>query len=225
MTPNPNGAGVLYLLAGDRIPCESTEIDDAGVHFKSSVVDATFAPHTAVKALELVSNWKAFLDQQKQARLLTLPRMQKNNPPTHLVASTGGDILRTNVITLGAENLVVESRLETKRIPRDRVACLIWLHNESDQPEADSPQPAPEPDSDADALRVLAVRADGVRLNFIPKECTGTELIGASKLLGNCRAGARKGGLSGSRPPDRLTHRRTGVSRMEAQRRRRTALR
>jgi thiol-disulfide isomerase/thioredoxin len=191
-TPNPNGAGVLYLVAGDRIPCESTEIDDAGVHFKSQVVNATFAPHSVVKALELVSNWKAFLDEQKQARLLTLPRLQKNNPPTHLVASTGGDILRANVVTLSAEALVVESRLETQRIPRDRVACLIWLHYASPSPAAEPPQIPPAVEDETDSLHVQAVRADGVRLTFVPKECTGTELFGESELLGKCQLELKK---------------------------------
>jgi thiol-disulfide isomerase/thioredoxin len=139
-----------------------------------------------VRALELVTNWKAYLDEQKQARLLTLPRMQKTNPPTHLVASVGGDILRANVVTLNTEALVVESRLETQRIPRDRVACLIWLHN-SGTHVADPPDGPPAAEEETDALHVQAVRADGVRLTFVPKECTGTELIGKSELLGECQ--------------------------------------
>jgi thiol-disulfide isomerase/thioredoxin len=118
--------------------------------------------------------------------------MQKNNPPTHLVASTGGDILRTNVLTLSPETLVVESRLETKSIPRNRVACLIWLHNQNEKPAADATQTLPATDTDTDSPRVLAVRADGVRLTFVPKECTGTELIGKSELLGDCRLGLIK---------------------------------
>jgi thiol-disulfide isomerase/thioredoxin len=193
-TPNPNGAGILYLIAGDRIPCDATSIDEAGVHFKSSVVDATFAPHSAVKALELVTNWSAVaLDEEKRQRLLTLPRMQKNNPPAHLVASTGGDLLRTNVVSLSADTLVVESRLETKRIPRDRVACLIWLHNESANPPTDSPPiPPAAPAEVTDSPRVQAVRADGVRLTFVPRECNGTELMGTSKLLGDCQLDLRK---------------------------------
>jgi hypothetical protein len=57
--PKPNGAATLYLVAGDRIPCEAPEINEEGVHFKSTVVDTTFVPHSAVKAVELGSNWAA----------------------------------------------------------------------------------------------------------------------------------------------------------------------
>jgi thiol-disulfide isomerase/thioredoxin len=117
--------------------------------------------------------------------------MQKNNPPTHLVASTGGDILRANVVTLNDESLVVESRLETQRIPRDRVACLIWLQSAS-AAAADPPHDPPAAEDETDLLHVQAVRADGVRLTFVPKECTGTELIGASELLGECQIELKK---------------------------------
>ena len=39
------GAGTLCLLTGDRIPCESIQIDEEGVHFTSSTVAADFVPH------------------------------------------------------------------------------------------------------------------------------------------------------------------------------------
>jgi thiol-disulfide isomerase/thioredoxin len=186
--PKPTGAGTLHLLAGDRIPCESVEIDETGVHFKSPVVAATFVPHDAVKALELVPRWTArTLEEEKRQRLLTLPRMQKPNPPTHLVASTGGDFLRTRLISLTVDTLLVESRLESKRIPRDRVACLIWLH---DSNAADPPGPS---DSLAEVVksktgpRIQAVRADGVQLTFVPQDYSGSELMGTSESLGECR--------------------------------------
>ncbi|HEY3395482.1 MAG TPA: TlpA disulfide reductase family protein, partial [Lacipirellulaceae bacterium] len=191
--PKSDGMGTLYLLAGDRIPCESIEIDDRGVHFKSSVVDAAFVPHNVVKALELVPNWTdAALADEKRQRLLTLPRIQKNNPPTHLVASTGGDILRTSLVSLSDDTLTVESRLESKRIPRDRVACVIWLHDESGRAEADSRTLPPHTEDTGDLTLVQAVRVDGVRLTFAPQECTGPSLIGASQLLGVCRLELKK---------------------------------
>lgn len=187
--PQPDGAGTLYLLAGDRIPCRVSEIDEAGVYFTSSVVSATFLPHGEVKALELVPNWTAAaLAEEKRQRLLTLPRMQKGNPPTHLVVSTTGDFLRTRITSMSADTLVVESRLETKQLPRNRVACLIWLQQDASDVDpaksSDSPSAA---DDASDSPRVQAIQADGVRLTFVPRECTGEVLLGASKLLGDCR--------------------------------------
>lgn len=190
--PKPNGTGTLHLLAGDRIPCESVEIDEAGVHFKSSVVDATFVPHDAVKALELVPRWKAgALDEEKRQRLLTLPRMQKPNPPTHLVASTGGDFLRARLISLTADTLLVESRLETKKIPRDRVACLIWLHDSNAVDPPESSDSTAEVAETIGAPRVQAIRADGVKFTFIPQTYSSSELVGTSESLGTCRVDIR----------------------------------
>lgn len=185
--PKPSGTSTLHLLAGDRIPCESVEIDEAGVNFKSSVVDATFVPHNEVKALELMPRWTASaLAEEKRQRLLTLPRMQKPNPPTHLVASTGGDFLRARLTALTADTLLIESRLETKMIPRGRIACLIWLHD-ADAAAQTTSSDSPGVTEAVGAPRVQAVRSDGVRLTFSAQDCTGSKLVGTSESLGSCR--------------------------------------
>ena len=186
--PRPHGAGTLYLLGGDRIPCEVSTIDEDGVHFESSVVATDFIPNSGAKALEFAPNWTAAaLDDVKRQRLLTLPRMQKGNPPTHLVVSTTGDYLRTRLTSMTADKLMIESHLESKEIPRDRVACVIWLHDASDPP---SPSPSastqPVATDEPDAMRVQAISSNGVRLTFVPQECTGKQLSGTSSLLGAC---------------------------------------
>jgi thiol-disulfide isomerase/thioredoxin len=172
----------LFLMAGDRIPCIVSRIDDRGVHFTSSVVESEMVPHAQIKALELVSRTAAAsLAEEKRLRLLTLPRVQKNNPPTHLIASTGGDYLRARLESMDGQTLSAETRLEIKRLPRGRIASIIWLHppKESEQEkEAEAP--------DAATMRVQAVRADGVRLTFVPSEFANNALIGSSLLLGAC---------------------------------------
>ena len=127
----PTGAGTLCLLTGDRVPCESMQIDEEGIHFNSSTVASDFVPHRAVKALEFVSNWTAAaLAEVKRTRLLTLPRMQKGNPPTHLVVSTAGDFLRCRLTSMNADSLTVETRLETKKIRATGLpasfGCTTW---------------------------------------------------------------------------------------------------
>jgi thiol-disulfide isomerase/thioredoxin len=177
------GAATLCLLAGDRIPCESVQIDEDGIHFTSSVVAADFVPHRSIKALEFVPKWTAAaLAEVKRTRLLTLPRMQKGSPPTHLVASTAGDFLRCRLISVNTDSLTVEARLENKKLSRDRVACIIWLH------DLDSAKPAPAPATPpTTGLQVQAVLSDGNRLTFAPKECDGATLAGVSDVLGACR--------------------------------------
>jgi thiol-disulfide isomerase/thioredoxin len=173
----------IYLLAGDRIPCIVSRIDDRGVHFSSSVVDSDMIPHEQIKALELVPfTAGATLAEEKRTRLLTLPRMQRNNPPTHLIASTSGDYLRTRLQSMDGQALVAETRLEFKRIARGRVATIIWLHPQTSE-KASAAADAQPPSS----LRIQAVRADGVRLTFVPHEFANDTLIGSSELLGACQ--------------------------------------
>ena len=57
-----------------------------------------------------------------------LPRMQKTDPPTHLIRSKNGDYLRGRVTGMDEKTLKFEVRLESKDIPRDRISRIIWLH-------------------------------------------------------------------------------------------------
>jgi thiol-disulfide isomerase/thioredoxin len=126
------GQPSMYLLTGDTIPCEVTTIDENGVSFKTSLSDSKFVAHDKIKAVELVrgtSNAPG-LTKAKQSRLLTLPRMQKESPPTHLIRSLDGDYLRCRLVGMDDKRLQVEVRLEMKEIPRERVARIIWLHAE-----------------------------------------------------------------------------------------------
>ena len=77
----------LHLRTGDVIPCEVTAIDENGVSFRTSLSSSTFVPHDKVKAVELAAevNPTVRVTKAKRERLMTLPRMQKGNPPTHLI--------------------------------------------------------------------------------------------------------------------------------------------
>ncbi|MGE5195158.1 MAG: redoxin domain-containing protein, partial [Deltaproteobacteria bacterium] len=105
-------------------------IDEEGVRIRTAISDSTFVPHSRIKAVELTNESASSLrlNKIKRERLLTLPRMQKDSPPTHLIRSRNGDILRGRVIALDDAKLTVEVRLENKEIPRERIAQIIWLH-------------------------------------------------------------------------------------------------
>jgi thiol-disulfide isomerase/thioredoxin len=175
----------LYLRTGDVIPSEVEAIDENGVTFRTALSQSTFVPHDKVKAVDLAEAPAVTvrLNKSKRERLLTLPRVQKGSPPTHLIRSKNGDYLRGRVVGMDDKTLQVEVRLETKAVPRDRVSGIIWLHPE----EADPPKaPAAAAGQDA-ASRVQAVRSDGVRLTFRPERLEGTTLTGTSDVLGECR--------------------------------------
>ncbi|MBC8875795.1 MAG: TlpA family protein disulfide reductase [Planctomycetes bacterium] len=174
----------LYLRTGDTIPCKVERIDEKGVAFESTVFDATFVTHEKIKAVELENRSRATkINQSKRDRLLTLPRIQKNNPPTHLIRSTSGDYLRARLIEMDDKTLTAEVRLETRQLPRQYVTRIIWMHEdelgESGETEASSPP--------VTASRVQALRDDGIRLTFVPEEVVDTTLSGTSDVLGACR--------------------------------------
>src|SRR5439155_14982324 len=123
-----------------------------------------FVAHERIKSVELIAARSVSqLDEPKRDRLLTLPRLQKDNPPTHLICSRNGDFLRGRVLEMDEARLKVEVRLETREIPRDRIAQIVWLHAD----ELTGKVVAAPAGGDAGEDRVQAVRANGNRLTFV----------------------------------------------------------
>ncbi len=175
----------LYLRSGDIIPVEVTKIDEEGVWFETKLSDNHFVPNARVKAVELAADDSAAIRMSKAKfdRLLTLPRMQKDSPPTHLIRSKGGDILRGRVVGMDDKIVRAEVRLEEKSLPRDRISRIIWLHADETDP---SKKPAGPPEGQR-TTRVQAVRSDGTRLTFAAEGVTDGTLLGKSDVLGVCK--------------------------------------
>ena len=175
---------VLHLRTGDKLPCTVTSMDERGVTFESKVSDATFIPHDQIQALELISDAPPTKIQSlKKQRLLTLPRMQRDNPPTHLVRSVDGDYLRGRIVSMDDAQMQIELRLEAKIVKRDRIVRILWLHPEPVNPESTSEIK----ETSVDANRVQALPSDGNRITFVPNQVAGSILSGRSEFLGACR--------------------------------------
>lgn len=198
-----SAAPSLHLRSGDVLPCEIKRIDEDGIVFESPVVGATHVPHDNVRAVTLTAGSVVGIDDSKRERLLTVPRMRKATPPTHLIVSSDGDFLRGRLNSLDEQTLVFENRLETIEIPRRVVSQIIWFHEdelpdkESNNKPAAGPEGAAGDDTPADPgtpnpsapqarLRVQSVHRNGVRLTFQPRQVGGGELIGESPQLGVC---------------------------------------
>ncbi len=181
----------LYLRTGDNIPCTVTGIDETGVTFKTALSDGTSVKHDQVQAIELakLAPVGVRLSKTKRERLLTLPRMQKNSPPTQLIRSKTGDLIRGRIVGLDDQKLRLEVRLDERDVPRDRLAQIIWLHPEPPA-AADGTRPAPAAEPAADGtLRIQALRRDGTRLTFRAQAVDGDTVVGRSDVLGACRVG------------------------------------
>lgn len=183
---HPRGPA-LYLRSGDTIPCQVTRIDEEGVYFNSPMTTSTFVPHAEIKAMELAPlQLRVLVGKVKRERLLTLPRMQKDSPPTHLIRSRSGDYIRGRLVGMDGETLRVELRLEERQIDRREVAYVIWFHPD----ELEGAQAAPAGGNQAPAergeTRLQAVRSDGTRLTFRAERLTEGVLKGRSDVLGPC---------------------------------------
>jgi peroxiredoxin len=183
----------LYLTTGDTIPCEVTRIDQNGLSFKSPISDSTFVPHEKIKAVELTLDGRGpvALTRTKRDRLLTLPRLQKGNPPTHLVRSRDGDYLRGRIVEMDDKRLVMEVRMQTQEIPRERISRIIWLHPD-ELDESGHPAKPPAVTAIAAATRVQAQLDDGNRLTFSPDRVKDSTLSGAGDAIGLCRVALDK---------------------------------
>ncbi len=178
------GKPALHLRTGDTIPCEVTNIDEKGISLKTPIADTTFVAHEKVKSVELITTWGSNqIEEAKRDRLLTLPRLQRDSPPTHLICSKNGDFLRGRILSMDENELKVEVRLEIRKIPRDRVAQIIWLH-----PDELSDKPAVPVSAKAGAkTRVQTIRPNGDRLTFVAEKADAKHISGRSEILGPCR--------------------------------------
>lgn len=179
---------LLHLRVGDVLPCRVLAIDEQGVRFESRVSALNFIPNNQIKVLELATDAKPVLiTKTKKERLLTLPRMQRNNAPTHLVRSLNGDYIRGRLVAMNEQELTLELHLETRKLPVDRVARIIWLHAD-ELPGTAVPVPIPaNGEAPSSGVRVQVVRLDGNRLTFDAEQVVDTTLSGSSHALGNVK--------------------------------------
>lgn len=186
------GAGdcLLQLRSGDTLNCRVERIDDLGVWIQSAQSTAKYVPHAKIKVLELRQDIaSAKIDKTKTERLLTLPRMQRDNPPQQLIRSLDGDYLRGRLVAMDEKELQVEVRLDARTIDRSQVARIIWLHVDDMQeatPEAANRNKEPAP-ATAPGVRVQSITKEDRRLTFFAQGVEGQSLIGTSEVLGECR--------------------------------------
>jgi thiol-disulfide isomerase/thioredoxin/sRNA-binding regulator protein Hfq len=187
LRPKAPGDCLLHLRSGDTIPCRVEFIDERGITFKSALTEAGFVPHERVKALELRLDARPVkIEKTRFDRLLTLPRMQRDNPPEQLIRSLEGDYLRGRLISMNDKELEIEMRLDVRKVARDQVTRILWLH-----PDAEAKATVAKADEPADrqlpkGIRVQAVPRGGNRITFFAQEYTGKTLSGQSELLGAC---------------------------------------
>jgi hypothetical protein len=201
--PAADGAGfpaLVFLRTGDVAPCRIEAIGPDGVRLVTPAATDSAAPlevpAAVVQAVELVpAAASRSLDRTRLDRLLTLPRMQRSRPPTHLLRLTDGDYLRGRDVRVDGERVTIELQTAVKTLPRDTVARIIWLHPEDaaaaesgadDLPgDAEPPGGVALPAVATGGIPVQGVAADGRRMTLAAESLTGNLLRGRSPAFGD----------------------------------------
>lgn len=182
-------AHVVHVRTGDVISCRVDRIDSTGVYLSTIDSKDGFVSHEEIKAIEYVTNAPPpDLETAKRERLLTIPRLQKSAPPTHILCSHNGDFLRCRLIAADADSIRAEVQLTEIKLPRDRVAQIIWLHpKERLESDTDNEVGAETQDKTSiyDGLAQVVLR-DGKRVTFAPTLSTTTHISGESAIIGPC---------------------------------------
>lgn len=202
--PTFRAAQTLHLRSGDTIPCEVVSVDEEGLHFTTPISDATFVSNDRIKGVELDGRiGSPTLEETKRKRLLTLPRLQKGSPPTHLIYSENGDFLRARLVGMSPDMLTVEVRLTNREIPRSRISQIIWLHADELEPvdapdeSTDEPPPSEKVAATSQAgkgkdqpsgTRVQTLIRHKDRLTFFASKVEDSLLSGSSDILGECHS-------------------------------------
>lgn len=130
-------------------------------------------------------------------RLLTVPRMRRDNPPRHLLRSVNGDWLRGDIVRFDPTVIVVQSRLEQQPIATEVVSQIIWLHEdetlkpdgtrqEIDRGPRDGETAGPSAAPSDQMGLIQVVRQDGRRLSFRAERLQATTLFGTNEIFGAC---------------------------------------
>jgi thiol-disulfide isomerase/thioredoxin len=171
----------LQLRSGDLLDATIESIDESGIHFHSSATSCSFLPHRAIQSAQIRIPLRGVpIDVKKMERLLTVPRMRRDNPPTHLVITTAGDYLRGRVINMDQEIVEFEEGVSSIKIPRNAVAVIIWLHDRLWEDQIASE----ELDDDADVFQVHARLRSTGRFTFQPERIDQEMIYGTSRLIG-----------------------------------------
>jgi peroxiredoxin len=180
----------LYLRSGDRFPGQLVSITESTAHFESPVTAAKSVPLGEIVMWERDHGSQLdALEPETRRRLLTVPRMQRTNPPTHLLETFDGDFLRGRLVGVEGETIVMEVRLDEKRLALPTVRRILWLeHTSGTQGEEDAAGSGPPVIADdSESPLVLAVQRSNTRLSFTPQRLADGVLSGTSQHLGECQ--------------------------------------
>lgn len=176
----------IRFRSGDSAPAKILLINETGVRFESERTSTTFAPDASIDQVVFRTLKKETITPEQRKRLLTVPRAQQNDPPTHLLISTAGDFLRGRLLEANQQRASIDVRGEILEFPIEEIAEIVWLYNRDWKTPREKTETAVEPKSEPNLkTTVYAVLGKNQGMAILPKSVVNGEILGKSELLGD----------------------------------------
>ena len=121
----------------------------------------------------------------KLERALTVPRFNRDSPPSHILVAGNGDMKRGKLLNFNGQTIQFDSKLRQFSVPIDRVARVVDVSVEGSQDSAVSGQRSAISNQKNNQFSEVRVRlTDGSILVFAPLEVKDGELLGRSSIYG-----------------------------------------
>jgi thiol-disulfide isomerase/thioredoxin len=118
----------LFLTNGDCFPAVLELLDETKTVFHSQIFESNQIDNALIRGIRVLAySGTDQMDKALQKRLLTLPRTQRNNPPTHLIIARQGDVIRGKLKSLNSDFAVIDVRGSDRKILMKTVAEIVWL--------------------------------------------------------------------------------------------------
>ena len=132
---------------------------------------------------------KRIINQEAKKHILTIPRFHREDPPSHVLVASNGDLLRGKLVSASGDKVVFQSRETDIELSKSRVAAIVWLLPPEEVADDDkAPSLLDGSDSDFSVTHQLVLH-DGTRLNLIAEDIEAKQemFVGRSEILGICR--------------------------------------
>ena len=206
----------LFLTNGDCFPAMIKSLDEMQTVFHSTMFEGTKINNELIRGIRVLAHaGMEQLDNGAQKKLLTLPRMQRSNPPTHLIVARQGDAIRGRLKSINDDFAVMEVRGSDRSIMMKTIAEIIWLieapevvpltvqnpeasiseteksETQTSQAETSEPQKREAGISNASEslaeLQCQALFDTGARISMVPSAISDNILSGMHPQLGECQ--------------------------------------
>lgn len=201
----------LFLTNGDCFPAIIKSLDEIQTVFHSTMFEGTKINNELIRGIRVLAHaGMEQMDSGAQKKLLTLPRMQRSNPPTHLIVARQGDAIRGRLKSINDDFAVLEVRGSDRSIMMKTIAEIIWLieapevipivtqdteappsETEKSETEQNETEKSEAGISNAieslDELQCQALFDTGARVSMVPSTISDNILSGVHPQLGACQ--------------------------------------